>query len=175
MPLRVEVLEPGLALAQGRGYVGLTDAGANAELVFPHVDSCLALALILDNNRLIGGHVATQWPGMKEQDRHFCIERIIALMDANHEQAGGAISVLILAGHGNWWHADFGAEVGTALAHWGSAGHYLGVTTDDHAPQGCNIYVTPDSLVVEKYDTNTRRSWPNLGQMQDSIYKASAF
>ncbi len=175
MPLRVEILEPGLAQQHRRGYVGLTDPGHNAELVFPHVDTCLALALILNNKRLIGGHVGTQWPGSAAQDRHFCIDKIIALMDANHDQVQGDIVFLVLAGHGNWWHADFGAEVGTALAHWSSVPVYLGVTTDDNAPQGCNIYVRLDSLVVEKFDTMARRTWPNLKQMSDSVYKTNAF
>lgn len=175
MALRVEILEPGLALEQGRGYCGLTDPGPGAELVFPHVDSCLAMALILDNGCLVGGHVAAQWPGMKDTNRRFCIERIIALMDALKAQAHGNLAFLVLAGHGSWWHADAGAEVGTAFAHWGDAPTYLGVTTDDKSPQGCNIYVQRDQLVVEKFDSHTRRTWDQLSQMPESIYKTSAF
>jgi hypothetical protein len=160
-------------MQHGRGYVGLTDAGANAEIVFPHVDTCLALALILDNNRLIGGHVSTQWPGMPHEDHHFCIERIIALMDANLEQAGGKIVRLILAGHGNWWHANFNTEVGTAMAHWDDV-PYFGVVTDNNAPQGCDIHVHPDSLAIKNLNTNATRTWTSL-ELAQTTYKTNAF
>lgn len=175
MPLKVEILEPGLALSKGRGYVGLTDADDAAELVFPHVDSCLALALLLDNKRLLGGHVVAQWPGMASEDRHFSILQIISLMDANLGLAGGKPVRLVLAGHGNWWHADCGSEVGTAIAHWDDVETYLGVTTDDKAPKGCDIHITNDALEIENLSTHVWSKWPGLRQMTESIYKVQAF
>lgn len=48
-------------LNEGDGYVVL--AAADEEILFPHVDSCLAMALVLSDGRLVGGHVGVQWDG----------------------------------------------------------------------------------------------------------------
>jgi hypothetical protein len=172
MPLRVELLEPGEAIPRGRGYVGVTDASPNAELIFPHVDSCLALALILDTGRLIGGHVPQQWHNAPEKNYSGCIGKILNLMEANRLRVGGEADLLIVAGHGNWWHGDLGAEAGTAMARWGA--DFFGVTTDDNAPKGVNVYVKPNSLTIERVHDHNRRVWNNLAGMRGT-YKTSAF
>jgi hypothetical protein len=54
---RRECKEPG----SGGPYVVRANAGD--QLVFPHVDSCLAVVFVLSNGDLIGGHVGIQWGG----------------------------------------------------------------------------------------------------------------
>jgi len=36
------------------------------ELLFPHVDSCMAIAFVLDDDRMVGGHVSFQWNELGE-------------------------------------------------------------------------------------------------------------
>lgn len=174
MPSRVVLLEPGEAIPAGRGYVGVTDPSPDSELVFPHVDSCLALALILTNNQLIGGHVPQQWFGEKGKNLGGSIKKIVDLMVANQLRVGGKVDLLIAAGHGNWWHADAGAEVGAAMAQWGGDGDYMGVTTDEQAPKGVDVVVKPSSLTVTRVHDGKQRTWNNLSNMKGT-YKVSAF
>ena len=63
---KVEILEPGKAIPANRGYAGVGDPGD--ELFFPAVDSCCAVAAILEDGTLIGGHLGAQWPGEKDKN-----------------------------------------------------------------------------------------------------------
>ena len=174
MPTRVELLEPGEAIPAGRGYVGVTDPSPHAELFFPHVDSCLALALILTNNQLIGGHVPQQWFGEKGKNLGGSIKKVVDLMVANQLRVGGEVKLLIAAGHGNWWHDDAGTEVGTAMAQWGGESNYMGVVTDEQAPKGVDVLVKPTSLTITRCHDGKQRIYNNLDNTK-SVFKSSAF
>jgi hypothetical protein len=150
MPTRVELMEPGKAIEQGRGYVGVTDPSDASEIFFPHVDSCLALALILDNKRLIGGHVPQQWPGQRVTDMNYCVKKIIDLMDAELNRVKGNIERLIMAGDSAWFHADRGTEANTAMAKWEQYGNWIQLSIDPKGGGGADVYITRKSIKLVK-------------------------
>jgi len=54
----IRCVEPA-KIDEGDGYVVV--ASSQESVVFPGVDSCLAIAFIMSDNRYIGGHVGMQW------------------------------------------------------------------------------------------------------------------
>ena len=150
MPTRVELLEPGEAIPKGSGYVGVTDSSDASEIFFPHVDSCLALVLILNNKRLIGGHVPQEWPGNKP-DLKFCIKKIIDLMHAQFEEVGGEIERLIMAGDSAWFHSDRGTEANTAMAKWEQYNNWIQLSIEPKGGGGANVSITRKSIKLVKF------------------------
>lgn len=92
--MRIELLEPGLALPKGRGYVGVGDA--DDEIFFPHIDSCLGVVCVYESGAIIGGHVGAVWPGMRDFNYAFCANRVFSLMEANRKRVNaGAVTKLV--------------------------------------------------------------------------------
>lgn len=167
MPTRVELLEPGEAIPKSRGYVGVTDPSETSEIFFPHVDSCLALVLILDNNRLIGGHVPQQWPGQGVPNLNFCVKKIIDLMDAELKRVGGTIQRLIMVGDRAWFHADRGTEANTAMAQWEQYENWIQLSVEPQGGGGTDVSVTRKSIkLVKCKQPRTEQTYNNLSNIQ---------
>lgn len=58
--MTIECVEPAWVKEKGLPCVAL--ATHQESIMFPHVDSCLAIAFILSDNRIVGGHVGQQMP-----------------------------------------------------------------------------------------------------------------
>lgn len=76
----------------------------NDELLFPHVDSCLAIAFIMSNATYIGGHVGMQMPNSPNLDSHGNAMTIVAQMLALVQNAN--IDQVLLAGDRSIWRND---------------------------------------------------------------------
>lgn len=94
--------EPKIALEKGTGYVGWGAVGD--ELFFPHVDSCCALAVVLDNKSLVGGHVPLQWGGMEDMNAGANMKKIYDLIDVTRRNHVGnrAVTGIIAVGPAHW-------------------------------------------------------------------------
>ena len=78
----------------------LAQADNRDELLFPHVDSCLAIAFLLNNDHAIGGHVGMMMPGANNLNPHGNAIQICNQMQA---MIGNAqVSKVILIGDANW-------------------------------------------------------------------------
>jgi hypothetical protein len=95
--MTVRCVEPGLAV-NGAQY--LVTCPANDELLFPHVDSCLAIAFLLVDGRIVGGHVGMQLPTSPDLDPYGNANAIANQMIGAAQGVG--ITQVILAGDGNW-------------------------------------------------------------------------
>jgi hypothetical protein len=49
-------------------------------LYFPHVDSCMVVAFVLENECIIGGHIGAGWPGEKELNYKGNAQKVIDRM-----------------------------------------------------------------------------------------------
>ena len=58
--MTIQCVEPAWVEEKGLPCVALVSVQEG--LIFPHVDSCLAIAFILSDNRFVGGHVGQQMP-----------------------------------------------------------------------------------------------------------------
>ncbi len=91
----VNCYEPGL-----HGTVqAIVTANAHDRLIFPHVDSCMALCLLLNNQQMVGGHVPMQLgqgaplaPAANAQRFLMNMLRLATL------QLGGQVTLLISCG-----------------------------------------------------------------------------
>jgi hypothetical protein len=99
--MTVRCVEPGLAV-NGAQY--LVTSAADDELLFPHVDSCLAIAFPLTDGRIVGGHVGMQMPTSPDLDPWGNANAIANQMIVAAQGVG--VSKAILVGDGNWEH-DF--------------------------------------------------------------------
>jgi hypothetical protein len=93
----IRCVEPALAV-EGLAY--LVYAEADDELLFPHVDSCLAIAFVLANGRAVGGHVAMQMPNDPDLKPWANAMSIAKQMVAACK--GAAVVKLIMVGDANW-------------------------------------------------------------------------
>jgi hypothetical protein len=100
----IRVVEP--ALAGVHNYVDV--AQVNDELVFPHVDSCLAIAFLLNNGRKVGGHVGMQMPNSPNLDPAGNAAQITQQMLG--QLGGGVVQKVVLVGDANW-EQDFVTNV----------------------------------------------------------------
>jgi hypothetical protein len=75
-------------------------AAATDRLIFPHVDSCLAIAFLLANGQMVGGHVPLQMDAAANLDAGGNADRIIVnmLRLVRFECGGAAINKLITLG-----------------------------------------------------------------------------
>lgn len=100
--------EPKIAQEKGTGYVGWGNLGD--ELFFPHVDSCCALAVVLDNHCIIGGHVPLQWGGMDDMNAAANMKKIYNLIDVTRRNhVGGRTVAGIIAVGPSHWTIPYGA------------------------------------------------------------------
>lgn len=98
--MTVKCVEPAEARAHDPNYTYLVQVAATNELLFPHVDSCLAIAFELTDGRMIGGHVGMQMPGANNLDPYGNATNIAGQMMG---LLGAAqIRRVILVGDGNW-------------------------------------------------------------------------
>ena len=91
-------VEPAVA-AEGP-YEYLVEVEADDELLFPHVDSCLAIAFILEDGRVLGGHVGMMLPGADSLDPYGNAMSICEQMLGKRK--GAQVRRVILVGDGNW-------------------------------------------------------------------------
>lgn len=94
----IRCVEPANAVPGGDQFL-VQVAPAN-ELLFPHVDSCLAITFILSDGRLIGGHVGMMMPGAGNLDPRgnanaLCNQMLALVPPAN-------ITRLVMVGDANW-------------------------------------------------------------------------
>lgn len=94
----IACVEPAAATPGINSYLVLV--AATDELLFPHVDSCIAIAFVMMDGRMVGGHVGMQMPTAIDLDPYgnalkIC-EEMIALIGV------GPIARVILVGDGNW-------------------------------------------------------------------------
>lgn len=66
------------------------------ELLFPHVDSCMAIAFVLEDDRMVGGHVSFQWDEFGEPNEEMNVAAMVAEMKQLYDNA----KVKILITHG---------------------------------------------------------------------------
>jgi hypothetical protein len=88
------------AEAVGGRYDYLVQVPANDELLFPHVDSCIAIAFVLADGRMIGGHVGMMMPNVPDLNpygnaMHICRQMLTATGNAR-------IANVLMVGDGNW-------------------------------------------------------------------------
>ncbi|MES2297926.1 MAG: hypothetical protein V4582_12845 [Pseudomonadota bacterium] len=74
------------------------------ELFFPHVDSCCALAVVMADKSMVGGHIPLQWGGMDDMDAATNMQKIYDLIDVTRRNhAGGkAVAGIIAVGPAHW-------------------------------------------------------------------------
>jgi len=96
--MTIRCVEPGLAVEGRHAY--LVTVPANDELLFPHVDSCLAIAFVLADGRMIGGHVGMQMPGADNLDP---LGNAVQICTQMLQRIGNSpVRKLILVGDANW-------------------------------------------------------------------------
>lgn len=96
--MTVRCVEPAEALGGPNDY--LVSVAANDELLFPHVDSCIAIAFILNDGSMIGGHVGMQMPTAANLDPHGNAMQICNQM---MQRVGNAqVNTLLMVGDANW-------------------------------------------------------------------------
>lgn len=99
----IRCVEPGLSVETGQPYV--VRVNATDELLFPHVDSCLSIAIVLQNGQMLGGHVGMQMPNADDLDPY---GNALAITDQLMKMAGSdPIARVILVGDGGTWENDF--------------------------------------------------------------------
>lgn len=101
--MTTKCVEPGEAATGPHQYVVM--APQNDELLFPHVDSCIAIAFIMNNGRYIGGHVGMQMPNDQNlQPRRNAMMICTQMMQLAQN---GTIDKVILVGDRGIWCNDF--------------------------------------------------------------------
>jgi hypothetical protein len=151
--MQIELLEPGIAVPKGRGYVGVGDPGDT--IYFPHVDSCMAIVAIFDKTRLIGGHIGAQWPGHHEVDYKFCGNQILTLMEANRKRVkADACTTLILVYPGSTGWKDVASA---AYGSW-SPDAMIDIDTTFCA-KGADITVTATTITLVDCKTNLSKEY----------------
>jgi hypothetical protein len=93
--------EPKEALERNKAYAVV--AKADDTLTFPHVDSCLAMVLRLDDDTVLAGHVPQQWAGMPGVAKEQCYKKMLALLEANRKRHGDHKAVHMIAVGPNDW------------------------------------------------------------------------
>jgi hypothetical protein len=96
----VKCVEPAEARANDPAYNCIVSAPKETELMFPHVDSCLAIAMLLDDGRVVGGHVGLFMSGATAPDAQRNTEAIFAEMQ--HLRGVTTITSLYLVGESSW-------------------------------------------------------------------------
>jgi hypothetical protein len=143
------------AHAQGAALY-VQHAGPGDEILFPHVDSCMAIAFILDDGTVIGGHVPAQWGPQDPLDYAGNADRVSSLMTAAfillsdfERRTHRFARKLVTLGDGNWRRqADCVFKVRTGV---GVTDH---LHYDKQVGGGVDLYLKPDAgLVVVKSST----------------------
>ncbi|WP_086933584.1 hypothetical protein [Agarilytica rhodophyticola] len=101
--MTTKCVEPGEAVNGPHQYV--VAVPPNDELLFPHVDSCIAIAFIMNDASYIGGHVGMQMPNSPNLAPRANALNICTQMQVLAQH--GTIDRVILAGDGNVWRHDF--------------------------------------------------------------------
>jgi len=96
--MTTKCVEPAEALGGPHNY--LVQVPANDELLFPHVDSCIAIAFVLNDGRMIGGHVGMMMPAADNLDPHGNAMQICNQMLGLVGIA--LISQVLMVGDANW-------------------------------------------------------------------------
>jgi hypothetical protein len=99
MPVRC--VEPALAVMGDPNNTFLVNVAAGTELLFPHVDSCMAIAMLLVDGRIIGGHVSMQLP-VANAPLDPLGNATAMLLQMNVLRGVTAVSKLVLVGDANW-------------------------------------------------------------------------
>jgi len=86
---------------KGDGYVVVADKDDN--IIFPGVDSCLAIAVSLSNGSIIGGHVGEFWPPNQNAKPLANAQRILTEMLAKPVCRGASIKRVLFVGDPAWW------------------------------------------------------------------------
>lgn len=142
MVKEVTLLEPGEAIPKNRGYVGVADAGG--KIVFPHVDSCCALAFILQDGTLIGGHLGAQWPGTKGVNYVQNGMRVERLMQENRKRLGDkSVTTVVSVGPGNW------GEVKQKVWAECQVMRTLNIDTEKHGGGGVDVTVSAGKVKLD--------------------------
>jgi hypothetical protein len=150
--MKVELLEPGKVNAKSGGiFIG--SAGEGDYLLFPHVDSCIAL-IVYGENCLVGGHLGAQMPGAKETNYPKAgryVWQKVAGIHANLNGKGSDCQVVTI-GHPNWYIKEVVSDIWAALKPNGQ----LALKTTEKQPKGVDIMASRDKIIVKKC--------PNWGQ-----------
>lgn len=118
-------------------------------LVFPHVDSCLAIAFITSDERVIGGHVGLQWSIDSPPDPEKNAERVYKKMQ---ELVGEAKVTRIM------YYANDLEPWSAFLQNLYAQADNLGLDPDDYLqpirsssphPKGVNLYIDTQFNTVE--------------------------
>ena len=96
--MTVKCVEPAAASPGGDRY--LVSVAADDELLFPHVDSCIAIAFLLGDGRMIGGHVGMMMPGATDLNPHGNALQICNEMIA--KVGASQVKKVIMVGDANW-------------------------------------------------------------------------
>ncbi len=99
---RITLYEPSIAAEQQLDYFG--SAGVGDKLFFPHVDTCCALAAVLSNGTVVGGHVPLLWGGNNNGDAATNMPRVWGRLDTLRQAINGppAVVGIIAVGPAHW-------------------------------------------------------------------------
>lgn len=142
----------------GGGYC--YSVGPGNELYYPHVDSCFALALVLEGGWVTGGHVPEEWNGVWDAAANFT--KMANLMIAT---ASGALNKRVIgvigAGPSGWdvpWASFYSKyDPGYTL-------DFPGLRITTRAPHGVDVTVVSAaagaiSLTLNKCGEVASKSW----------------
>jgi hypothetical protein len=87
------------ALAFRNEMMDIVDAGDNDSIVFPHVDSCVAVIFLLGHGKARGGHVSISAASGKTGYAESLQEMLERMLDWG---SGEAVEQVILVGHHDW-------------------------------------------------------------------------
>jgi hypothetical protein len=74
--------------------------GIEDEVVFPHVDVCMAIAFILSDGRMVAGHVPGQWDAFADVDKSGNASRILREMNVLRNDV--KVQSLVTMGDADW-------------------------------------------------------------------------
>ena len=94
--------EPSIATEKSLDYVDSAVVGD--ELFFPHVDTCCALAAVLSNGTVVGGHVPLLWGGTNNGDAAANMPRVWGRLETLRRAINGPPTVagIIAIGPAHW-------------------------------------------------------------------------
>ena len=99
---RITLYEPTIAAEHQADYVG--SAAVGSKLFFPHVDTCCALAAVLSNGTVVGGHVPLLWGGPNDGDAATNMQRVWGRLGTLRQAINGPPTVvgIIAVGPFHW-------------------------------------------------------------------------
>jgi hypothetical protein len=87
------------ALAFRNEMMDIVDAADNDSIVFPHVDSCVAVIFLLGKGKARGGHVSVTSASGTTDSEFSLTEMLERMLDWG---SGGTVEQVIFVGHPSW-------------------------------------------------------------------------